>query len=112
MLTKSDEPQVTPVLNGVLLGTPFNASTAYRFETGVRKQFYSGAEATLSTDLSRFENNAPFIRLFPSPAYTAAARLGITQPLLRGAGKRIARESYVKGRHDGRCFGYAGRAGC
>lgn len=87
--TKTDEPQTVPVLNGIPLGTPFRASDSTRFETGVRKRFRPGTEVSLSYDLTRGQNNAPGIGLQPDPAYTAAARLGITQPLLRGFGEAV-----------------------
>src|SRR5439155_17084014 len=61
----------------------------YRFETGIRQQFSTGAEVTLSTDLTRYDNHSPGLFLFPDPAYTTAARLGISQPLLRGFGSDV-----------------------
>ncbi|MHC4413953.1 MAG: TolC family protein [Planctomycetota bacterium] len=86
---KIDEPATIPVLGGVLLGTPFNANERFRFETGLRKRLTSGAEVSLSTDLTRFRNTSPGIELFPDPAYTAAIRFGVAQPLLRGFGTRV-----------------------
>ncbi|MDY7107598.1 MAG: TolC family protein [Planctomycetota bacterium] len=88
-MDKIDEPTTVPVLGGIQLGTPFDASERYRFETGVRKRFYTGGELSASTDLTRFRNNAPGIGLVPDPAYTAAVRLGLTQPLLRGFGEAV-----------------------
>jgi outer membrane protein len=88
-MDKIDEPTTVPVLGGIQLGTPFNASERYRFETGVRKRFRSGGELSASTDLTRFRNDAPGIGLVPDPAYTAAVRLGLTQPLLRGFGEAV-----------------------
>jgi outer membrane protein len=87
--TKTDQPSTVPVLGGFVLGTPFNADERYRFETGVRKRMQTGAELFASTDLTRFRNNAPGIGLLPDPAYTAAVRLGLTQPLLRGFGQQV-----------------------
>lgn len=89
-MEKIDEPTTVPVLGGIQLGTPFNASERYRFETGVRKRLYTGGELSASTDLTRFRNTAPGIGLVPDPAYTAAVRLGLTQPLLRGFGEEIS----------------------
>ncbi len=88
-LTKTDEPATVPILRGIRLGTPFSASERFRFETGVRKRFTSGAEASISTDLTRFRNLSPGIALSPDPAYTGAIRLGFTQPLLRGFGSKV-----------------------
>lgn len=92
-LNWTDEPAAVPVLLGNPLTSPFNRNQSYRFETGVRKQFASGAQATLSTDLTRFNNDSPGLILFPDPAYTAAARLGVTQPLLRGFGTDVTQAS-------------------
>ncbi|MEE9131177.1 MAG: TolC family protein, partial [Phycisphaerales bacterium] len=88
-LTRTDEPTTVPILRGIRLGTPFSASERFRFETGVRKRFTSGAEASISTDLTRFRNLSPGIALSPDPAYTGAIRLGLTQPLLRGFGSKV-----------------------
>jgi outer membrane protein TolC len=88
-LVKVDEPTVVPVIGGFPVGTPVTASDQYRFETGVRKRLTSGGEVFVSTDLSRFQNNAPGIAFFPDPAYTSAIRVGISQPLLRGFGTSV-----------------------
>jgi len=89
-LNKTDEPSTVAVVGGVPLGTAFNASERFRFETGVKKLFESGAVVTATTDLTRFRNRSPGgISLSPDPAYTGAIRLGITQPLLRGFGSKV-----------------------
>jgi outer membrane protein len=94
-LTKTDQPQPVPLIEdpmtGALfrVGTPFNASERYRFETGVSKLFTTGGVLTASTDLTRFRNNSPGATFDPDPAYTAAIRLGFTQPLLRGFGSDV-----------------------
>ena len=88
-LSKTDEPTTVPLLMGVELGTAVRASEQYRFETGLRKRLISGAEISLSADLTRFRNLAPGFMLTPDPAYTAAIRLGLTQPLLRGFGSEV-----------------------
>ena len=85
---KTDEPQSVPVLGGIPLGAGLNTSENARFETGVRKRFQSGGEASLSSDLNRSSNSTPGFSLSPEPAYTSAVRLGLTQPLLRGFGAR------------------------
>jgi outer membrane protein TolC len=92
-LAKIDEP--TPVtavnLGGSLspVGVGVSASDQYRFETGIRKPLTSGGEVFVSTDLTRFQNNASGIAFIPDPAYTSAIRLGINQPLLRGFGTSV-----------------------
>lgn len=87
-LDKIDEAATVPVLSGIALGTPFSASESYRFETGVRKLNNYGGTATLSTDLTRSQNNGA-LQLSPDPAYAAAIRLGYAQPLLRGFGRDV-----------------------
>ena len=87
--TRTDQPSTVPVLMGVPLGTPFNASERYRFETGVRTRLTSGAVVSLATDLTRFRNRVGGFSLAPDPAYTGALRLGVAQPLLRGFGSDV-----------------------
>jgi len=92
-LAKIDEPTTVPAVNvgGGLrpVGVGVSASDQYRFETGIRKPLTSGGEVFVSTDLTRFQNNASGIAFFPDPAYTSAIRLGINQPLLRGFGTSV-----------------------
>jgi len=87
--SKTDEPTTVPELMGVELGTPFRTTEEYRFETGLRKRLFSGAEVFLSTELTRFRNLDSSFTLTPDPAYTAAIRLGLAQPLLRGFGSEV-----------------------
>ncbi|MCZ6734366.1 MAG: TolC family protein [Planctomycetota bacterium] len=87
--TRTDQPSTVPVLMGVPLGTPFNASERYRFETGVRTRLTSGAVVSLATDLTRFRNRVGGFSLAPDPAYSGALRLGVAQPLLRGFGSDV-----------------------
>jgi outer membrane protein len=88
-LSKIDEPQQVPVVGGVPLGSPFNANEQYFFETGIRKQFTTGAVAQVDTNLTRFQDNSPGIFFIPDPAYTAAVDLSVTQPLLRNFGEDV-----------------------
>lgn len=89
-LTKTDEPSTVAVIRGAPLGIAFNASERYRFETGVRKLFETGAVVSVTTDLTRFRNlTTGGFSISPDPAYTGALRLGLTQPLLRGFGSRV-----------------------
>jgi outer membrane protein TolC len=92
-LAKIDQPTPVTAINvgGGLtpVGVGVNASDQYRFETGVRKTLTSGGEVFVSTDLTRFQNNASGIAFLPDPAYTSAIRFGINQPLLRGFGTSV-----------------------
>jgi outer membrane protein TolC len=85
----TDEPRSVTVINGIPLGTPFNQGNTWRFETGVSQRFTTGAVGTISTDLTRFENETGGISFSPDPAYNSAVRLGITQPLMRGFGESV-----------------------
>lgn len=87
--TKTDQPTTVPSLGGILLGSPFRASETYFFDTGVRKQWTTGATLSISTDLSRTENQSPGIGFVPDPAYDTAVRFAIDQPLLRGFGTEV-----------------------
>ena len=87
-----DEAEPVPVLSGVQLGTLFNKSRQYVFETGIRKQFAAtGGTLQVSTDLTRFQNLSPGIAFLPNPGYTSAVRLGLSQPLLRELGAPSAK---------------------
>jgi outer membrane protein TolC len=86
---KVDEPNAVTVIGGVPLGTPSTQSNSWRFETGVSQRFTTGAVGTISTDLTRFENENSGISFSPDPAYASAVRLGITQPLMRGFGESV-----------------------
>jgi outer membrane protein len=84
-----DEPEPAFVIGGVQLGPGITGSEQLRFETGVRKQLTSGGQMFVSTDLSRFLNQTPGFDYLPDPSWTAAIRLGINQPLLRGFGTSV-----------------------
>ncbi|UCD74791.1 MAG: TolC family protein [Phycisphaerales bacterium] len=86
---KTDQPQTVPVINNIPLGSAFMAAETYRFETGVRRTFTGGGQLSLTTDLMRNNNRSTGIGFSPNPAYDAALRLGLTQPLLRGFGREV-----------------------
>lgn len=88
-LTKSDQPSTVPIVGVTTIGTGVTGSERYRYETGLRKLTRGGGTISLSTDLTRSQNNAPGISLSPDPAYLAALRFGLIQPLLRGFGERV-----------------------
>ncbi len=92
-LARTDQPTTIPVINNVPLGSPFNQRDSWRFDTGVQRTMQSGGTVTLSSDFTRTQNNGPGVTLSPDPAYLAAVRLGLTQPLLRGFGSDVTRAS-------------------
>jgi len=79
----------SPFPADVAFGMP--ASETWRFGTGLRKRFDTGASAELSTSLDRFRLRDNSFSFSPDPAYSAAVRLGLTQPLLRGFGTYVNR---------------------
>ena len=91
----TDQPQSVLVLDDPLtglptfLGTRVRVNDRYRFETGLRKRLTLGGELSITTDLERFNDKTPGLTILPDPAYTAAIRLGLTQPLLRGFGSKV-----------------------
>ncbi len=88
-LTKIDQPQTTPVLNGIPLGTPVQSNETYRFATGVQKPLTTGGSLEVEAALSRSQNNGPGVQLSPDPAYLSSVSLGLEQPLLRGFGGAV-----------------------
>ena len=87
--TKTDQPSIVRIIGPTTVGTGVNASERYRYETGLRKLTRSGGTVSLSTDLTRSQDNSSGIFLTPDPAYFAAVRLGLVQPLLRGFGEEV-----------------------
>lgn len=88
--TRTDQPRTVPVINSIPIGRPISGSDVDRYETGIRQPLRSGGSIALSTDLTRSENRTPGLGISPDPAYTAAARLTLSQPLLRGFGSDVA----------------------
>lgn len=84
-----DEPQATPILNGIPLGSSANVRDNRTFETGVRKRLSTGGLATISTELNRTRVNTPGFSFSPDPAYLATVALGVEQPLLRNFGSNV-----------------------
>ncbi len=56
----------------------------WSFEGGFRKKIITGAEVSLSQELTRTDNNS--IYFTPNPQARASLKLEVVQPLLRGAG--------------------------
>ena len=55
------------------------------------KRLYSGGTLTLSTDVSKSENNNTDFVFQPNPAWQTVGTLGLNQPLLRNFGDSISR---------------------
>ena len=77
----------SPFLVNTAAGSP--PSETWRFGTGVRKRFQSGGAADVSTTVDRFRLRGNALSISPDPAYSAALRLGYTQPLLRDFGTYV-----------------------
>jgi hypothetical protein len=96
--TKTDQPTPVPVVGIVPVGTPFNTNERLLFEGGLTRRFDPGTEVTVSTDLTRFDDQTPGFSRVPDPSYASAVRIGVTQPLLRGFGSDVNRaEMFSRG---------------
>jgi outer membrane protein TolC len=90
---QTDEPQAVPIVFGTPIGSPFNARETTVFETGVRRLLQTGGTVSISTDITRLNNESPGVILLPDPAYTTALRAAVAQPLLRGFGEAVTTAS-------------------
>lgn len=88
-LAKVDQPSAVPVIMGNPIGTGNTANERYRFETGIRKLTTYGTTLSISTLLTRNQNNSSEIDFSPDPAYRSTVLFGLTQPLLRGFGSEV-----------------------
>lgn len=86
--TKTDERQQI-VRSGFTSSNPFNASETDAYETGLRKSLISGATLSVSTSVTRTDNQTPNTRAAPDPAYESAVEVALEQPLLRGFGSQV-----------------------
>lgn len=84
-----DEPQATPQLNDIPLGSNVNVRRDARFETGLRKRLGGGGQVMLSTELTRAKVKTPGFSFSPDPAWLARVSLGVEQPLLRDFGSDV-----------------------
>lgn len=87
--SNTDQPTTVPTIGGTPLGTAVTMNERLRFDTGVRQPLVGGGQFTISTDLTRSDNKTPGFSFTPDPANTAAMRLELTQPLLRGFGEAV-----------------------
>ncbi len=100
--SRTDQPQTTPIIMGIPVGTPVTGRETQRYETGIRQPLRSGGELSISTDLTRSENRTPGLGLAPDPAYSSAVRLSLSQPLLRGFGSDVNTASIRLARTENR----------
>ena len=70
------------------------------FETGVRKKFFNGAEATVSNRWAHLNNNSGF--LFPENQGSSELVVSVVQPLLEGAGYHFNHSSLKIAKFDAR----------
>lgn len=79
---RRNEPSGSSLVTGQGIGR-FRENEEY-FETGMRRKFLSGAEATVSNRWSHLDNNSTFLR--PNNQGASEFVLSVTQPLMEGAG--------------------------
>lgn len=70
------------------------------FEGGIRKKFFTGAEATLSNRFSTLNNNSTF--LTPQNQGASEMVLSVVQPLLDGGGYHYNQSKIKLARYDAR----------
>mgnify|MGYP000086895642 CR=1 FL=1 len=78
---KTNEPVGSTLTTG---GTGRFLQEEYRMEGGLRKKINTGAELSVSQEVSRTDNNSSFF--LPDPQGGAELKLRLMQPLLKGAG--------------------------
>ncbi len=105
---KTDEPSPTPIIQGIPVGTGFNASQSWRFRTAIQKNLITGGQIEVATEVNRSKNQNPGLGLAPDPAYSTSVELAITQPLLRGFGSEVnlAQVNINRNAHRNRIEGY------
>ncbi len=60
-------------------------------DSSLSKRFYSGGTLTVSTDVSKSENNNADFLFQPNPAWQTVGTVGLNQPLLRNFGESVSR---------------------
>jgi len=89
-ISRTDQPNRVPVVNGVPVGSSVNESQAFGFETGIRKALTTGGSLEIATTFDINNNRATGIELFPDPSRSASLDITLGQPLLRGFGSDVA----------------------
>ena len=86
---KIDQVQQTPIVAGTPVGVGSSRSVTNAYETGIRKSLTTGGQITASQGQRNSNNLTTGFALFPDPSNSVFLDLGLTQPLLRGAGKEV-----------------------
>lgn len=77
----------TPQLTPFFAGTGSITQRGNTFSSGVTQGFSTGAEVQVGFDLDRFRTNSPLLSY--NPYVQSTLGVSITQPLLRGFGRRV-----------------------
>ncbi|MFK7959224.1 MAG: TolC family protein [Phycisphaerales bacterium] len=96
----TDRPAVVRTISGTPVTPPFQASRAYRFESGLDRRYDFGGQLRLTADVTRNEDMVDSTTSVPDPGYVGAVRLGFDQPLLRGFGRDVNRASIRLSRNE------------
>lgn len=86
ILTKLDEPSPTALIRGTPIGLGILQRDERQLATGIRKNLITGGSVSLSTSITRTEDESPGRETAPDPAYASTVELVLEQPLLRGFG--------------------------
>ncbi|HBS28096.1 MAG TPA: hypothetical protein DEB06_01285 [Phycisphaerales bacterium] len=85
-----DEPQLTPQVGGVNVGTSSRVNQSVGYTTGIRKQLTSGGNLSISQGQTYLDNRDTGTQFSPDPSNRAELNIAYDQPLLRGFGSDVA----------------------
>lgn len=83
----NDQVQQTPIVAGNPVGVGASRSEVNSYETGIRRTLTTGGQFTASQGQRNSDNSSAGFSLFPDPSNSAFVDIGVSQPLLRGAGQ-------------------------
>jgi len=84
-----DEPQLTPQVNGIPLGSASNVNQSVGYETGIRKALTSGGGLSISQGQTYLDDRDTGTQFSPNPSNNVFLNIGYDQPLLRGFGSDV-----------------------
>lgn len=86
----TDQPQVQTFVGAVPVGVAARQSQSVGYETGIRKRLTSGGALSISQGQVYTDDSTSGISLAPDPSQRTFLDVGLSQPLLRGAGSDTA----------------------
>jgi outer membrane protein len=86
---KTKRPQQQVVVGGIATSTSESSANTLDGDASLSTLLTSGGSLTISTDVTRTNNQSPDTQLTPNPAWQTIGTLDFTQPLLRNFGDTI-----------------------